>query len=244
MADIFPPAPGLPDDHERYLRAIDDIYQSDAWHSLSIEGYKVTPELINRVQSGAWNPDLHEADHNSRDALAARGYWQAFRAVKAGVARVIAGEAPGELVRRLHQGWYRELFQPSVAAGLLGAEALAGYRNHAVFLRGSRHAPPAPEAVRDAMPALFDLLRQEQEPSVCAVFGHWLLGYVHPWPDGNGRMARLLMNVMLAAGGYPWTVIRVADRGAYMAALEAASVGRDIQPFARFIAERVRGQVE
>ena len=70
------------------------------------------------------------------------------------------------------------------------------------------------------MPALFDLLEQEPEPGVRAVLGHWLFGYIHPYPDGNGRMARFLMNAMLASGGYPWTVIRVEDRNAYLAALD------------------------
>ena len=40
------------------------------------------------------------------------------------------------------------------------------------------------------MPALFDLLEDETEPSVRAVLGHWLVGYIHPYPDGNGRIAR------------------------------------------------------
>jgi len=78
-----------------------------------------------------------------------------------------------------------------------------------VFLRGSRYVPPRWEAVRDAMPAFFDLLEKEPEASVRAVLGHWLFGYIHPYPDGNGRMARFLMNAMLASGGYPWTVIRI-----------------------------------
>jgi hypothetical protein len=52
------------------------------------------------------------------------------------------------------------------------------------------------------------------------------------------------MNVMLAAGGYPWTVIRVEDRDAYLAALELASVESDIRPFADFLAERVRWSLE
>jgi Fic family protein len=96
------------------------------------------------------------------------------------------------------------------------------------------------EAVRDAMPALFDHLEKESEPSVRAVLGHWLFGYIHPYPDGNGRMARFLMNAMLASGGYPWTVIRVEDRDAYLAALDRASIDVNIKSFAAFIAERVQ----
>ena len=52
------------------------------------------------------------------------------------------------------------------------------------------------------------------------------------------------MNAMLASGGYPWTVIRVEDRAAYMKALESASVQMNIGPFATFIAERVKWSME
>jgi Fic family protein len=90
------------------------------------------------------------------------------------------------------------------------------------------------------MPVLFNLLEQETEPGVRAVLGHWLFGYIHPYADGNGRMARFLMNVMLASGGYPRTVIRVEDRNAYFDALDRASIDTDIKPFAEFIARRVR----
>ena len=236
----FPKAPGLPQNRKAYLRFVDEIYKSDAYHSLSIEGYSVTPALIERVQRGDWNPDHHDDDRKNRDALAARGYWQAFQSVKETVGEVIAGGNAGALARAAHKEWYRELFQPCVAAGLITAGALAGYRNDAVYLRTSRYVPPRWEAVRDAMPALFDLLENEPEPGVRAVLGHWLFGYIHPYPDGNGRMARFVMNAMLASGGYPWTVIRVEDRNAYLAALDRASIDMDIEPFAAFIAERVR----
>ena len=240
----FPEAPGLPKDTKAYLSFVDDIYRNDAYHSLSIEGYRVTPELIDRVRAGNWDPDNHDADRQSRDALAARGYWQAFRLVRAAVSEIIGGGEAGALVREAHRDWHRELFQPCVAAGLIAASALAGYRNDAVFLRGSRHVPPRWEALRDAMPALFDLLESESEPSVRAVLGHWLFGYIHPYPDGNGRMARFVMNAMLASGGYPWTVIRIEDRDLYLAALESASIDQDIGPFARFVADRVAWSLE
>lgn len=236
----FPKAPGLPQDRDGYLHAVDEVYRSDAYHSLSIEGYNVSPELVDRVRAGGWNPKQNEADRKNRDALAARGYWQAFQAVKTDVGKVIAGVNPGELAAETHPNWYRELFQPFVTAGIIRAEALAGYRNDAVFIRGSRHVPPRWQAVSDSVPTLFQLLSQEEEASVRAVLGHWIIGYIHPYPDGNGRVARFLMNVMLASGGYPWTVIRVDDRNRYMAALESASVGGDIKPFAAFVAEQMQ----
>jgi fido (protein-threonine AMPylation protein) len=234
----FPSASRVPLDQNAYLREIDEIYQNDAYHSLSIEGYRVTQGLIERVRAGDWNPDTLDADRKSTDALAARGYWQAFQQVKNAVAAIMGSSNAGEVVRKGHREWYRALFQPCVAAGLISASALAGYRREPVFIRGSRHVPPRSEVVAEAMQVLFDLLEKENEASVRAVLGHWFVGYIHPYSDGNGRMARFLMNTMLASGGFSWMVIRVEDRGAYMEALEAASVGQDIRPFARFLGQR------
>jgi fido (protein-threonine AMPylation protein) len=241
---VFPKAPGLPANNEEYLRDVNEIYRTDAYHSLSIEGYSVTPALVEKVRQGGWDPEHDAGDRRNRDALAARGYWQAFQLVKKGVEKVIAGENAAALVRAVHNDWYRELFQPSVTAGLLEAGTLAGYRNTPVYLRGSRYVPPRWEAVRDAMPAFFDLVEKEPEASVRAVVGHWLFGYIHPYTDGNGRMARFLMNVMLASGGYPWTVIRIRDRKSYLSALDRASIEMDIHPFATFIVHRVQWHLE
>lgn len=57
-------------------------------------------------------------------------------------------------------------------------------------------------------------------------------------------MARFLMNVMLASGGYPWATIRVEDRDEYLAALDRASIDMDIKPFTQFVAERVKWSME
>ncbi len=244
VVETFRKAPGLPKDGEAYLRRVDEIYKSDAYHSLSIEGYSVTPEMIEKVRQGGWDPEHDQEDRKNRNALAARGYWQAFQVVKEAVGKVLGGENPGALARTAHKDWYRELFQPSVGAGLIQPGSLAGYRNIPVYLRTSRYVPPRWEAVRDAVPEFFDLLEKEPEPSVRAVLGHWLFGYIHPYPDGNGRMARFMMNVMLASGGYPWTVIRVEDRDAYLAALDRASIDTDIKPFSRFVAQRVQWSLE
>ena len=242
----FPAAPGRPSNIAAYLKAADDIYVSDAYHSLSIEGYRVDSELIERVRSGEWNPEEDKDDRIHRNALAARGYWQAYQVVRESVRKVLGGENPGAVVDDDHGDWYREMFGPSAAAGLIQTADLAGYRNGQVYVRRSMHVPPRHEAVRDCMPAFFDLLREEPEASVRVVLGHFVFVYIHPYLDGNGRMGRFLMNVMLASGGYPWTVIPLEKRDEYMAALESGSVEQDIAPFAvflgRLVSERLEGK--
>jgi Fic family protein len=96
--------------------------------------------------------------------------------------------------------------------------------------------PPPHEALAELLDTLFELLAAEPSAGVQAVLGHFLFVYIHPYSDGNGRIGRFILNAMLAAGGYPWTVIRVEQRQAYMAALENASVRRDISEFTRFVA--------
>jgi Fic family protein len=113
---------------------------------------------------------------------------------------------------------------------------LAGYRSGSVYIRRSMHSPPRAEAIRELMPAFFDLLQNEPEPAVRVVLGHFMFVYIHPYPDGNGRMGRFLMNLMTASGGYQWTIIPVDRRSDYMAALESASVDQDIKPFTIFLA--------
>ena len=172
--------------------------------------------------------------------LAARGYWQAYQAVHKSLGRVLHGENSGLVADEDHRTWYRELFAPSVTTGLLKPADLAGYRNGQVYIRRSRHVPLNREAVWDAMPTLFDLLREELDPAVRVVLGHFIFVYIHPYMDGNGRIGRFLMNLMLASGGYPWTVIPVQDRKTYMEALEEASVAENIVPFADFLAGLVK----
>ncbi len=233
---LFSKTQPIANDIEAYLKQIDDIYVTDAYHSLSIEGYRVSPELIEKVRSGTWNPEDNEEDRALKDALAARGYWEAFQQVKESIRRVLEGADAGEVVEQDLSDWYRNLFAPSVTAGILKASQLAGYRSSPVYIRQSQHVPMSPEAVRDCMPVFFDLLKAEQDPAVRIVLGHFIFVFIHPFLDGNGRIARFLMNVMMAAAGHPWTVIRVEQRSDYMAALEAASVQGDIRPFANFLA--------
>jgi hypothetical protein len=235
----FPKQPGLPANIDAYMARVDNMFVTDAYHSLSIEKYKVTPELIERVKAGNWNTADNDEDRRQRDAMAAKGYFDAFKSVEDSLRRILTGENAGTVADEDHGDWYLKLFGPSVTSGILKVADLAGYRNHQVYIGNSMHTPLNRDAVRDAMPVLFELLAEEQEAAVKAVLGHFVFVFIHPYMDGNGRMGRFLMNAMLASGGYPWTVIPVEQRDAYMQALEEASVRQNIVPFAAFLGHLV-----
>ena len=234
----IPPAPRP--ELALYLEQANATYVRDAYNSLSIEGYRVTPDLIVRVASGQW--DLSRAeDRKQADAMAARGYFEAHTKVLASISQAYGGASAGAVFEHSLAVWYRALFSPSVQAGILEPWQLAGYRERAVYITASRHVPPPKDAVPACMQTLFELLRSEPDAWVRAVLGYFVFVFIHPYGDGNGRLGRFLLNLMLASGGYPWTVLRMERRSSYMAALEAASADQNIEPFARFVAEEMAG---
>ncbi len=233
------PAADLQVDAETYLASLADIYQHDAYNSLSIEGYRVTPEIIARVRSGDWNPESGE-DHEHVATMAAKGYFDTFKIVEEDVRSVLGGSDPAISVRKHLQDWYRALFGASIQAGILDAVDVAGFRNRPVYIRGSSHVPPPSVALMDCMETFFSLLEGEESAAVRAVLGHFVFVFIHPYPDGNGRIGRFLMNLMMASVGYPWTVIRLTQRKSYMNALEQASVNKDIAPFTDFIIQEMQ----
>jgi len=237
VIEIFPDPPGTnPSKEERVIRVIQERYTQDAYHSLSIEGYEVTADLIQKIEQGDWNPELNPEDSEQIDAMATKGYHDAFQKTLVSVRKTIGGENTGKVFENDLQDWYRALFSPSVQAGILKAADLAGYRNSQVFIKGARHVPPrGKDAVIDSMETLFRLLAEEEHPAVRAVLGHFIFVYIHPCMDGNGRIGRLLLNLMLVSGGYSWTIIRTERRPEYMQSLEAASTEGNIEPFARFV---------
>ncbi len=236
VIDLFPkPSRLTTPKGKRIIRIIEERYSQDAYHSLSIEGYEVTKGFIEKIANEGWNPEVDPSARDQLNAMAAKGYYDAFQDVLKSLSKVISGVNPGKVFEDDLQTWYRALFSPGVKAGMLKASDLAGYRDAPVYIRGARHVPPRKEAVLDAMEALFTLLSEEEHPAVNAVLGHFIFVYIHPYMDGNGRIARFLLNIMLVSGGYNWTIIRNVCRDAYMKSLEAASVEGKIGPFAKLV---------
>ena len=219
-------------DFESVIKNMDASYVKDSYHSLSIKGYRVTDGLIERVRSGNWNFKDVEKDNDARNALTARGYYQAFQSVHASVEK---NGLASDIVSEQLQKWYLELFEPCVHVAIIQASDMIGYRKHQVYIRGSKHTPVNPNAVLDAMQTFHALLRHEENALVCAIFGYFFVIYIHPYMNGNGRTARFVMNSLLVTGGYSWTIISVEKRDEYMAVLERASIDSDITIFAKFI---------
>ena len=225
---------------EKIESMLEVVKQQDMYHSLSIEGYKITDELIEKVIKGNWNPEFDDNDKKTKDALAAKGYADAFNEIKNDLKEEVSSNVYGnKFVEKLHSKWFVKLFGSSVQSGVLKASDLIGYRKHQVFIRNSKHIPLEECELLDAMETYFELLANEKNPFVQAVLGHHLFGYIHPYMDGNGRMARFIMNAFLILGGINWTVIRVERRNEYMNALESASVNENIIPFAQFILDSI-----
>ena len=218
---------------------LEAVHTQDAYHSLSIEGYQVSMELIQKVEEGIWNPDQFAKDAQYRNALAARGYYEAFLEVKKSIIKIIQGGLPGAVAKEDLPLWFRKLFSPFVEAKIFKQEDLWGYRRTQVYIRNSRHTPLAKDNLLDAMETLYNCLINEDHAAVRAILGHFIFVYIHPYMDGNGRIGRFLMNVMLASGGYPWTVIKVENRKQYFQALESASVDEDIVPFTKFVTSQM-----
>lgn len=119
------------------------------------------------------------------------------------------------------------------------------YRGVPVEIRGSKHLPPQPYLVPKLMEDYFFFYEEAKDrlhPVLLASEMHERLVTVHPFIDGNGRTARLVMNLLLLRNGYPIANISAdrAEREAYYDALEAKQIGGSLDDFHRLILRTVK----
>lgn len=121
------------------------------------------------------------------------------------------------------------------------------YRTTNVLISGSDHTPPEHYLVSEKMEQLLSWYidkKNELHTIELAAYFHHHLTYIHPFSDGNGRLARLLMNFILLQGGYPLTVIKAEDRESYMEALELASIKGDHSKLFEVITKAINDSFE
>jgi Fic family protein len=118
------------------------------------------------------------------------------------------------------------------------------FRSDRVLISGTAYIPPGSHRFDVLIPAMLELAnRGNVHPLLVAAELHYNLVAIHPFADGNGRTARLMMNYYLLQVGYPYVIISVTDRSEYLAALDEANAGR-LDRFVRFIAHSARLSVE
>ncbi len=240
LLENWPEAAGNRDRfHKRPFGEVDHkmgtIYNSDAYNSLSIEGYSVTDDLIARIGRGEFDPLTNPKDRAEADAMTALGYHDAFLLVKESLKKIHAGGDPNQIVFEDLSEWRVALFKHNIEAYGDRAASIIGYRNSPVYIRDSQHVPPSQHSLMDAMESFQELYAGEAHPFKRAVLSHHAQVYIHPYLDGNGRTARFLLNVGLMTGGLAWVVIPKDKKFEYFAALEAAHTGGGIEKFAVFI---------
>lgn len=115
------------------------------------------------------------------------------------------------------------------------------YRRQTVIITGSTLSLPTPSELKETMGRFVEqipAMRESLHPVKFAAWLHIRLATIHPFIDGNGRAARLLMNLALLQGGYPITIIPPILRADYIEALKTSNQG-DERPFVNFVSSMV-----
>ncbi|MDP3998412.1 MAG: Fic family protein [bacterium] len=115
------------------------------------------------------------------------------------------------------------------------------YRNIAVRLRGSETILPNPLKIPELMEEFIEWLQSDNpdHPIKIAIEAHFKLVSIHPFVDGNGRTARLLMNLLLIQAGYPAAIVRKEDRNVYINSLEKGQTKDDLSDYYTVMLEAV-----
>lgn len=118
------------------------------------------------------------------------------------------------------------------------------YRMFNVLISGSQHTSPLFTVLSEKMEKLVQWYHEQKDklhPVELAARFHFQFVYIHPFTDGNGRTARLLMNLILMKYGFPPAIVKAANdaRLKYYESLEEASIRANLKPFIQLIAECV-----
>lgn len=202
------------------------------YNSNAIEGNSLTLKETFLVV----NEGLTVKGKPLKDHLEAKSHTEALEFLYELVEKDRRSTLSERLIRELNQIVMRDIDK----------EWAGRYRNSSVVIGGAEHNPPEAVEVPQLMQTLIDWVRQNRKtlhPVELAAVLHHRLAHIHPFFDGNGRTARLVMNVLLMQAGFPLVVILKNDRKKYYRTLGAADKG-DSAPFVRFIGQAVQRSLD
>jgi len=217
------------------------------YHSNAVEGNSLTlGETRSLILHG-----ITAHGKPMRDHLDIQGHDSAVKAVEDAVRNE---EALNEVfIRNLHRVLLKEPYEMDARApdGRIVKRriSIGSYKaapNNVLTTTGEVHYFTVPELVKPEMTDLLDWYHESERtgehPIVLAAVFHYRFVAIHPFDDGNGRMARLLMNLILIRHGYTVAMIRAEDRGLYIDILERgprtgrSPVAGDLREFIGFVA--------
>lgn len=137
-----------------------------------------------------------------------------------------------DTIKKLHRLFYQKV----------DIDQAGQYRSIQVYISGTYYVPPSPDEVPRLMQHLADQIHSSRttlHPIELASMAHKRLVDIHPFSDGNGRTARLLMNLILVNAGYGVVSIPPVLRNDYINALSSSRHRNDMEPFSRLVAECV-----
>lgn len=202
------------------------------YNSNAIEGNKLTlKETFLVINEGITVRGKPLKDHlEAKDHYAALGYL--YDLVEKGKNYTLSER----LIRSIHQIVVQETEK----------EYAGQYRTANVYIAGAKHTPPDALEVPKLMSETIKWLNQNRKKlhivELAALFHHKLV-YIHPFFDGNGRTARLAMNLLLMQAGYPLAIVLKNDRKKYYNVLAKADRNNYL-PLVNFITQSVEGSLD
>lgn len=204
-------------------RRATEIYESNA-----IEGKLATLSETYDIlgERSLWNADAAIARYTLHEALADDPKVQDVVGLAA--ARLLVDQYVREPDRPLAEADIRDMHGLILA----GHHSAGRYKVHLNRIEGSEHTPIPPVDVPGAMNSLVGWFRNSDAPLIWrAAVAHAWLTHIHPFDDGNGRIARLIANYTLGFGAYPPLIVKsTSDRGRYITALGLSDEAGDILP--------------
>lgn len=218
---------------ESALRKIREQFEIEmTYNSNAIEGNSLTLKETYLVI----NEGITIKGKPLKDHLEARSHKEALDYLYELVSKEKKDTISERLIRLFHQ----------IVMQNIDKEWAGRYRNSLVIIGGTDYKPPEAIEVPKLVEELVSWLRRNKNkfhPVEFATILHYKLAAIHPFFDGNGRTARLLMNVVLMQSGYPLAIILKNDRKRYYNVLSKADKG-DLIPFTRFIAQAVESSLD
>jgi len=212
------------------LKSLEEKLEVDEVHnSTAIEGNTLTLGETGLVLSKG----VTIGGKSLKDHLEVKSYDQAYKYIKSIYNQV--KEVDEKLILEIHRLVFVD-FTEDLREQI--DHGVGIYRKQAVFIKGSSYVPPNYVKIPELMEFFIEYLNSIKGDSLRkAILAHFGIAAIHPFIDGNGRTARLLMNLILLKEGWPIIIVKEKRRSDYLNALESMNPNSGDKEFFNLMSE-------